>query len=270
MRPYIKLSVFTCFLCLHSAWIVAQESAAKSYRQPIQDVFQTELVYPQEEGEVQITFSPEFRRGSGANHLALPFLAEYGLTDSWQVELRWNAFQGRFPKTGTNTLGTGNLEAGTQYSFMNIGNTGFHTALGFEIDIPLGNENEETDGSQWEYAPYASIALDLPALNNTQLFMQAGICFTGDEGWAGKELNVSGGLFVPFNKLVFTSELSWRNSKLYSGDENQLYLTPGIIINLPSSWEAGLGIPVGLNKNSDKFTILALLTYEFSLNRKNR
>lgn len=272
MKRSVKPFITTCILFFYLFGAKAQDTRSINYYQPVQDVFQTELVYPQEKNEVQLTFYPAFRNNSQTDQLNLPLLLEYGLTDRWQIELSWNVFQSRFPANGHPVSRIGNLEVGTQYSFMNINNSRFHAALGMEVEIPLNNPKGYEE-SQWEYEPYISLALDLPSLNHAQLFAQTGIGFiqnkTEDEETEGNELQVNGGFFVPFNKIVLTSELSWWTNKWDGGEENQLYLTPGAIFNLPGSWETGLGIPVGLNKQSDKFMILAILTFEFGLTKEN-
>ncbi len=58
--------------------------------QPIQEVFQTELVYPQERGEVQLTFSPRYGKGGGQSLFQAPVSVEYGITKNWQVEVEWD------------------------------------------------------------------------------------------------------------------------------------------------------------------------------------
>jgi len=51
-----------------------------------QEVFQTELVFPQEKGETQLTLIPQFNDGDEADVRQLGVVMEYGITDQWQVE----------------------------------------------------------------------------------------------------------------------------------------------------------------------------------------
>lgn len=44
--------VFLFFLCLETQ----AEEPKRKYTQPLQEVFQSEVVYPQEKGEIQMTF----------------------------------------------------------------------------------------------------------------------------------------------------------------------------------------------------------------------
>ena len=271
-------TIFPAWLTIFlSTSLFSQQDTLKSYFQPLQDVFQTDLVYPQEKNEVQLSIVPEFQRSGDYDHLQFLFMAEYGLTDMWQIEFGWNLFQKRFIEFEPSVSGTGDIEIGTQYSFMNIANTDFHTAISFEVSIPLGNEDKGLGEGLWEYEPCFLVALDLPSLNNTQFFTQVGIGLvrneskdkSGNEESESHEIHLNCGIFVPFGKVIFTTELNLQSDKWNGGDENQLYLTPGFVFNLPVDWETGVGMPVGLNKQSDKFRIMAILTYEFNLAKDN-
>ena len=87
----------------HSFWIIccatlwlglmplpasAQEDDANEREQPVQEVFQTGLVYPLERGEVQLTYTSRFSQGNGRTlrHTALNL--EYSITDRWLSELQ--------------------------------------------------------------------------------------------------------------------------------------------------------------------------------------
>ncbi len=269
MKIYTEFFVLIGILlsCLPAAF--AQGDEDKGYYQPLQDVFQTELVYPQEKGEVQLSLNPEFGKGANVNHINFPFVTEYGVTNDWQIGFTWNSFQNNF--VGDNSLanGIGDLELETQYSFMNIAKTNFHAALGLEFGIPLGNEENEIGEGFYEFTQYSSFAVDFPSLNNMQLFAQTGISFARNKEESGgeeaSELFLSGGLFAPVNKVILDIELSWMTSKWDNGDENQLYLTPGLIFDLPGGWETGIGTSIGLNNESEKFLILGILTFEFNI-----
>lgn len=269
MRSYINYLGLVILLVLFTNALFSQNDTINCYSQPLQDVFLTELVYPQEKCEIQLSCFPQFRNGNEMNLINLPLSLEYGITNRWQMELSWNTFQKSFSGLTPAKNEIANLEVGTQYSFMNIGNTNFHAAFGFEIEVPLSGNEDGLGENQWEYAPYISGALDFPSLNNSQFFAQAGIDLaanrTSENEAEEQEINLSGGLFIPFNKTIFSSEISWWGSLDADENENQLYLTPGFIFNLPGTWETGIGMPIGLNKKSDSFMILAILTFEFSL-----
>lgn len=273
MKSNVYITICTIFSFLMSFSIQSQAKIKKTYNQPIQDVFITELVYPQEKNEIQITIAPQFQKISKDQLLLTPILAEFGISNSWQLELEWN-YQYNYLNSEEPINGMGDLQIGTKYSFMNVNNSNFHTAIGFELNLPTGNENKELGEGIVEYEPYFIMALDLPKLNNAQLFSQIGISFPQvrkdnieQEAPEKKEINLNIGFFVPFNQTIFTSEVNWFTTKWNGGDENHLYYTPGMVWNL-QNWELGFGFPIGLNKQADNYKAIAMLTYEFNISEE--
>ena len=82
-------------------------------RQPLEEAFLTELVYPQEQGETQLTFAPFYARSADGKATQSLVKVEYGLTDAWQVELEWNAYTRRSEDDESHG-GVGDLEIGTK------------------------------------------------------------------------------------------------------------------------------------------------------------
>ncbi len=253
--------------------VKAQQGSVGSYVQPIQEVFQTELVYPQEKNEIQLTTAPTFLKFHSGNGLDIPFKAEYGITDSWQVECEWIAYQNTHLDNVV-SKGVSDLQLGTKHSFMNIKNLPIHAAIGVEVDIPLSTDNSNNEKEEVELEPYAIFAVDFPELNNSQLFAHVGLGISY-EGSSSKEMEFSeneanelclnGGVFIPVKPFVFTSEINWNTNTWDNGNDNQLYYTPGIVWDAPGGWEFGLGIPIGLNPQSDGYRVIAMLTFEFNL-----
>ena len=82
------LIIFIGYLCL-LAWIPdsrAEEELEeiKSYNQLLNEVFQAETVYPQEEGEVQLLLGLAFSDGDNRNLFRVPLSIEYRVTQKWQ------------------------------------------------------------------------------------------------------------------------------------------------------------------------------------------
>src|SRR5258706_10258469 len=78
--------------------------------QPLQEVFQTEMVYPQEKGALQFSSALTFGRVNKkfSNDLAL----EYGLTQACQVSLQWESFARQKTEDGLISRGSGDLRIG--------------------------------------------------------------------------------------------------------------------------------------------------------------
>jgi hypothetical protein len=271
--------------CLPSARVIAllsavmvefaayRSGAEETHEQPLQELFQTDLVYPQEKGEVQLTFAPTFRRERDGSVWEIPISMEYGLTDAWQVEVEWFAFLQRRPSTGGTIRGIGDLEIGTQYSFLNIGGSLFHIAPRFSVRFPVGDIDKELTEGFIEYEPSVVLARDFPTLHNTQLFTQVGVGLVqrvkdpadpDQREPAAHELTWNTGFFIPFSRWVASVEINWTNNRWNNhGEEDQLYMTPGCIWKLGKSMEIGVGVPIGLNGHSDRFRIITNLICEF-------
>ena len=254
---------FCLGLWVQNSWA---EEEKKAYVQPLNEVFQTETVYTQEQGEVQLQLSPNFREGRQRNLFQIPLTIEYGITDFWQVEVAWDTHVNRNPISGSTTRGSGDLEIATKYSFMSIGESNYHAAIGLEIGISTGNINKELTEGFTEYEPFLILAKDFPELNNSQIFTRLGVGFVDrtqnhtdpDEDEAeANEFNWNVGFFVPVGPIRVTTEFNWQTNEWHnSGDENQLYLTPGLVWDLPGTWELETGAPIGLNGKSDNYRII--------------
>jgi hypothetical protein len=273
MKNYFFKAIIALMLFFMSPYTTsAQQVKSLHYHQYLEDVFMSDLVYPQEKNEFQFTLMPQFQKSNDFQFINIPFNAEFGITDSWQIDFSLNSIQSIVPHSAS-ANGIGDLQIGSKYSFMNIGNTNFHAALGFEIGIPL-NKNNDFGNKHISYEPYISLAVDFPGLHQAQLFAMTSLDIF-DQGSNPKaefeptELNLSGGFFVPFKHIVLTSEFSCNTSKLTGGNEIQLYYTPGVVLNLPGAWEVGVGFPLGLNRQSNNYGAMAMITLEFNISGKN-
>jgi len=242
-------------------------------RRPIEELFKTDVVYPQEIGELEMELVSDYQNHAGVSTWILPVSLEYGLTDRWQVEGEWDALVQRFPRNQPAARGVGDLELGTQYSFMNIGGSLYHIAARFSLGVPLGDVNKDLSEGFLEYEPAVILARDFPELHRTQVFTEIGAGFVqrvnrpaaaGEAEPAAHELNLGSGFFVLFPRAAATMEFNWSNNQWnHHGAENDLYLTPGCLWRAARNLEIGLGIPVGLNNGSDRFEVIAHLVWEF-------
>jgi hypothetical protein len=240
--------------------------------QPVQEVFQTELVYPQEKGAFQLTSASTF--GKVNKKFSNELSVEYGLTRAWQMGLQWESFARKTNEDGLISRGSGDLRLGTKYSFMSMRGSNFHSAVGFELGLPAASAKKGISEGKMEYEPYVILAKDFPGLSRLQLFSQLGITFAhsitrstaSDDNQAGKTFEWNSGLFFPYRRARFTTEINWsKNTK-----ENNLYLTPGIIWKLSRDMEFGLGVPLGLSRDAESFRMIAKLVYEFGGVRDRR
>jgi hypothetical protein len=261
----MKRMIFIAVLVALTVGFDSEALAQDESDQPLQGVFQTELVYPQEKGAFQFTSTSTF--ASGNKKFSNDLTVEYGLTHAWQIELQWESFGRKNNEGGSISRGSGDLHLGTKYSFMNMRGSNFHSAVGFELGLPAASAKKGISESKIEYEPYVIVAKDFPGLSRLQLFSQMGLSFahsitrsiSSDDTPGGKTIEWNSGMFVPYRKARLTTEINWSKGT----GENNLYLTPGIIWKLPRDMEFGVGTPLGVSRDADSFKMIIQLVYEF-------
>lgn len=296
------------FALLFIAFLVKEtysQTEEKDYLEPLQEVFQTELVFPQAKGEIQITLTPSFKDNDNSQITATKTAIEYGITDNFQVGLEFDLFTNLNPISGKSEQDIGGeLELNTKYAFMNIGKKQLHIATFFAVSFPTGDIGL-TEGFI-EYQPFFLVAKDFPKLANLQLFSQIGgnfkqrvkdIPFSDEAAITAKALKklklvnsrygslikninhsilrnenhennsdkesefiLNLGAFFPFRYATLVSEFNF-----IDGNSREAYFTPGIVFSLPKNFEIGIGIPIGLNKDSDNFRVHFNFIYEFNI-----
>ncbi len=131
-------------------------------KRPIEELFKTDVVYPQQKGELEVELASLYQNHAGGDTWTVPLSLEYGINDRWQVEAEWDSLVQRFPANQSAVRGVGDLELGTQYSFMNIGGSSFHIAPRFSIGVPVGDVNRDLGDGFMEYEPAIILARDFP------------------------------------------------------------------------------------------------------------
>lgn len=251
----------------------AAEEPESPRENPLEELFLTDVVYPQEQGEWQFTLAPNFRREQHGRGLEVPISIEYGISDAWQIELEWTAFHLRKPDGERTAGGIGDLELGTQYSFLNLGGSDFHLAPRLTVEFPLGDIDRELTEGFVDYEPSLILARDFPSLHHLQVFTQIGLSFVqrakspedpSDREPAAHQLRWSSGMFLPFDRWVTSLEVSVLNNRWnHDGEEHLVYLAPGFTWRLTHDVEVGIGVPIGLNRQSDRYQIISSLVFEF-------
>jgi hypothetical protein len=245
--------------------------AQESKKPLLQDLFFTKLVYTQQQGEVQISFTPKFT--NSYKSITTPLSIEYGIKNNWQIEVEYNDSLGKSTTEHIDNEEGRSLEIATQYSFLHLANSHYHAALSFTFSLPLSRLADNKQSV--EYQPSFSLARDFPSIHNMQLFTQLATHLRqtrkleqplakrqkrNEAPVGSNEWIWNSGYFIPIKQLRLTTELSYVKSK-----EREIYLTPGIVWSPHKDWEFGVGIPLGLNNQSNKYGVMINLSYEFSL-----
>ena len=259
-KNFFAMALYLAALFLPQHLVMGQTINEK----PLQELLQTETVYSQERRETQITIGSHFCTRAEGKLFQTPVAFEYGLIDNWEISLEWEA-RSQLSNATTKTGGAGDLRIGTKYSWMNIGGSNLHMAAGFELGVPSGNVEKGLSEGKVEYEPYVVVAKDFPRLSRLQVFTQVGLALSRSEAnVAGdkavdKTIEWNNGLFIVHRQARFTTEVNWSKSDT----ENSVYLTPGIIWKLPRDLEFGVGLPIGLSRDADRFRSIVKIVYEF-------
>ena len=240
--------------------------------QPIQEMFQSNLVYPQEKDEIQLTLFPSFNKNHSGQKARTLFEIEYGITDAFQVIFEWDGLLYQNLRNAPTNAGPGNIEVGAQYSWMGLGDGNTHFSFGNLIEFPVGPvANGLTEGFI-EVQPFIVLARDFPKLNQSQIFLNFGF------NWVDQIRNVPEstepeadsiswniGAFSPIGFWRATLEINGSNNKWDGGNQNDIYITPGTIYKLSKEWEIGIATPIGATNTSDDYRVVGYLMWEFEL-----
>jgi hypothetical protein len=224
----------------------------------LQELFQTETVFPQEEGETQITLAPVASRGQDEHRDEANLFVEYGITDAFQIEAAWASYVRVRPLDATlpRTEGIGDFEIGARYSWMDISGSNIHATFGTDFTIPTGSDIRGTGEGHYSATPVLVLAADMLPWPGAQAVANIGSEISlgahgGDKAvWLG---NLA--FFGPIGDLTLTTELNVLGRERYA--------TPGVIWHLKDGLEAGVGVPIGLNRDSDRYRIVFVVTWEF-------
>jgi hypothetical protein len=230
-------------------------------RQPLQELIRTEVVYPQERGEFQFTLGSIFDHGRSVGSFSVPIGIEYGLTDALQVRLGYGAFT-RVHSRGTAISGLGDVSVGAKYSFMNIGGSRIHSAIGVDAARPAHVVLDDDAARGREIEPYAAFAADLNA-RGTQIFGSMAFAFASAERVTDgirqieleHDLQWNAGALVPLSAVTLATEFSVQNDRWTLYGAHEMYVTPSVTFRLASPWELGVGVPLGLTRESSRVAL---------------
>ena len=260
------------FLIIGLVSFASAESDEKERKvpQPIQEVFQSNLVFPQDEDEIQLTFFPSYRQRGNSEKITTLMEIEYGITDAFQVIVEWDGLLYENPEKGSTLSGPGSLELGAQYSWMALGDGNTHFSFGALVELPTGSVGDGLTSGFLELKPFAILARDFPQWNQSQIFMEFGFNWvdrirTPPEN-PKQEIdslywNIGG--FFPVGPWRGVLEINGSNNQWDNGDENEIFLTPGVIYKLSKEWEIGVATPVGVTNAADNYRLVGYLMWEF-------
>ena len=239
---FIRTIVFIVLNAMVSV-VIAEETG-------INELFQSDVVYTQEKGELQLTIRPEYRYSGSTEHWSLPLAAEYGLNDNLQIEIEWVSYTRDSEQAGTTSSGQGDLSAGLQYSWFNVNDEQLHLSLGIEVTFDVGDDALALNEDDRVLEPFFIIAFSPEILTDVEAFLEIGKEISSGEN----ETFFNVGAYGATGALLLSLEYNW--------EQEERYLTPGISWRWQGDWETGIGLPIGLNSGADDYRLIFLLIWE--------
>jgi hypothetical protein len=226
--------------------VAGQEAPA----QPVQELFFTEVVYPQDRGEFQFTLGARIDRAESPSSSLVPLAVEYGITDHWQVEAGWDGYSLGLSSPFSD-LQTARLSVGTKYSLMNIAHSRIHAAFGTDFEFPRASALDEGEDGM-EIEPFAALAADLgwhlTVFGSVAASIQAHQAADAIAGERPDDRGTIGaGALVAYRRFTVAVEYTNRSDALPWRLDGSSLLTPSIVIHPHGSWEIGAGFPIGLH-----------------------
>lgn len=224
----------------------------------LNEVLGATVVYPQEQGEIQLTLAPAYAHGRGRHLAHVTYATEIGVTDWLQFELEWMAPTVAAGRGSPTAVGIGDVELGGQLTWMRMRGSPWSGALALETTLPVGREDSDFSEGTVVYEPYVTLAVDPPS-GRAQVFTNLGLELSSEALQPFVNAGVIGAAGITRPYLVVA----------YSGSE--AHAVPGVSLILPAGWELIMGIPVGLTRSSDSIGVGLVLIYEINpLERRGR
>lgn len=195
-----------------------------------QELFLAETVYPQDRGEIQLTLHSRVEDGS---HTRL--LAEYGVTDRFQLSMKTPALERRSGEDEDETF----YEGEVLYALLPAARP---LALSASVEASFARGQ----APQWEPMLVAARGWGRLQLHGTAA---AELTFGDATGWGALAALVDAGRATPTLELVHSAD-------------HEDYVVPGLFVHRGGA-ELGVGVPVCLSCAHSTEGFRAMLTVEF-------
>lgn len=232
-----------------AAYAYAEDDADDA--QPLNDFFQSDAIYPQHQGEWQMSTGVDVGRQGDIRSTETGLGLEYGITDTWQVSVEHMPYaRYKHITSAEKQSGHGNTALGIRKTWMNVNQSANSVALAYEREFATNNLDEE-EGKDANDVSFM-LAHDLKRDKSQQVSLQVGREFGGDEPLT--YANLAGYRTLGVNK-VLTGEVNW--------DQDATWLTPGMYWQLGKGFDAGVGVAVAAGGDAEGHKVLGRLNYEW-------
>ena len=214
--------------------------------------FVGEKIYIQDQGELYAIVEAAFEKSNHEHEFELAAELSFGVTERMQLvaELPFVFID---PEEGSKHEGLGDITLGIQYNFKQEPDFAFGVRSGFVI--PSGNENKDLGDGHFVWEPNLLGAL---RVGQGEIYAAVGgEIRTGNSDPDAFTYTISGA--YPWRRLTGVLDLGGSVSR----DEHDLYLAPGAFFVVSDLLQIGVGVPIGLTRDSDDFQIVTLFVFEF-------
>jgi hypothetical protein len=233
------------------------EEEEEGVRIYLEEVFLGTIVYPQEKGELQLTWG-YFDGVEADDNRQFLFELEYGITDRLQIgfEVPVDFLRDEEPFDGVTNLG---LEL--YYNFLNDPCRGRAYGLGFEVGFPT--DSPEDEPRAWVYEPFfvayqdfCDFALNFSAAIEVEdPLAEEDTTTTGELAWAA---------FRTRGRCTQLLELGLEIGE----EETPLRIAPGLYWR---PWDEGVdlavSLPIGLNADAPEIGVFLMAVWEREWNK---
>jgi hypothetical protein len=243
----------TLFAVLIGAAAPVAAQCGRDVRRPVEDLFLSDVVFPQEKHEVQLEMIPSVARVPGGSVSAVGAAWEYGLTDAWQIQGAWDGPARRRVGNDSTTTTFSGASVGAKRSFMCLGGSPYDASIG--LDFERGDDRSSAKpafivgrdfGDQAAHL-FASAVADIP--------------FT-------RPLSPGSTVTLGFFARLAPKRIGeWRGSTEVSftsgGSQTSTWLfAPGLLWHSPDAWEFGAGYAVSMTGRAGH-QLRTHIVYEF-------
>ena len=264
-RIVVVISLAYLCLILPAGPVYGQEASLEQ-RQPLELVFADSIV-PQDLHETMLTTGGWYlRQRDNIQDAFLGQKIEWGISDKLQISTFVHVLQST-NQTGSTTMGMGDWEVGTRYTWATVGSPFTHVAVAFDAGFPTGNPAKRLGEAAYTVSPSVLLSHEF-SKGKYQLFTTDGLEFvvahrTVEESERPHHSVFSNsGISMHVGHGWAVGELSVSSNRWSGGSDTQIVVTPSYVWRLARRAELLLGVPVGLTSSADRIGAVVKFTFE--------
>jgi hypothetical protein len=265
------LAVFACFIGTKlTGALVATVPAAVDPRGDeeirIQQIFTSHLPDTMRESDLRLWIHPHFGDLIDGDYLRSRAGVRYGLTRWWEIGASADIYfsHGIGDTRFGDRYGLAGFQLATKFNFGLRHFLGWDTAVGADIDIPVGHPPAEVTDGMRHYGPWATFSRRWDARPFVRIFWGVGADLVRQTDIAGthgrnqfldNNARATSGVVVDRGRLHYTFEVAVASNRIIgSGHDDVVTIRPGIIWEVPprhdSTEKRNLLIGAGLSVQS--------------------